>query len=391
MVSEMCRELARRGEQVAIYTTNLDGPGNLNIPLRRPIRDESGLETTYFPIYPHSYYCMSVSMAAALKRDVPRYDIVHIHSLYRFTTTAAAHYCHAYGVPYLMMPHGTLDPFMFQRHRPRKRLYEALFDRPHLDGAAAVHFTTLEEMELAKATGFGLKGVIVPLGVVPEKLGGEEDVEEFRAKWPQTRGKKVVLFLGRVNFKKGLDLLARAFGEVCRQRDDVHLFIAGPDDEGYGTQVRRWLEDEAVLGRTTFSGMVLGREKAAALAAADVFVLPSYSENFGIAVAEALAAGLPVVISNRVNIWREVALAGAGIVVNCDVAELKRALLEVLDNRALRQEMGEAGRRLASESFSWPSAVDKLMAVYRDIVTCQVTGRSVSGSKSFVARQPEET
>lgn len=347
VVVEMCRELARRGEQVSIYTTNFDGPRKLDVPLLKTVHDDSGLDIRYFPVYPHTSYCLSVPLAAALKRDVPGYDIVHVHSLYRFSTTAAAHYCRVFGVPYVMRPHGTLDPFMFLRHRPRKWLYEALFDRPHLEGAAAVQFTALDEMELAKATGFALNGVIVPLGVKPERAAGEADAEEFRARWPETRGKKVILFLGRVNFKKGLDLLVRAFGDVCRHRDDVHLFLAGPDDEGYGARVRRWLEDLGLLGRTTFSGMILGREKAAALAAAHVFVLPSYSENFGVAVVEALAGGLPTIISNKVNIWREVAQAGAGIVVNCDVAELKQALLEVLEesSAAAADERGWAEAR----------------------------------------------
>ena len=381
---EMCRELIRRGEHAEIYTTNAEGEGCLDVPLGRPI-DVRGVGVTYFPIDGGHYYKFSRSMAAALRANVPRYDVVEINSLYQFPSTIAAHYCRKYGVPYVLRPHGTLDPYLYRRHPLRKRVYEVLVERRNLANAAAVHFTTAEEMELAKATGFGLKGVIVPLGVVPEKPGGEEAAEEFRVKWPQTRGKRMVLFLGRLNFKKGLDLLARALGEVCRQRDDVHLFIAGPDDEGYGTQVRRWLEDEAVLGRATFSGMILGREKAAALAAADVFVLPSYSENFGIAVVEALAAGLPVVISNRVNIWREVALAGAGIVINCDVAELTRALLEVLDNRAMRQEMGEAGRRLAREKFSWQTAGDQLVRLYHEVVAGR-SPASATGMPSALAR-----
>src|ERR1019366_5643046 len=130
--------------------------------------------------------------------------------------------------------------------------------------------------------------------------------EQFARDWPETSGKKVILFLVRLNFKKGLDLLSKAFGAVDRTRSDVHLFLAGPDNEGYGKKGRQWLEDVRVLGRGTFAGMLEGERKDAAFAAADIFVLPSYTENFGIAIAEAAAAGLPVIVSNKVNIWREI-------------------------------------------------------------------------------------
>jgi glycosyltransferase involved in cell wall biosynthesis len=365
---EMCRELARRGEATAIYTTNFDGPLTLNVPLSRPVADAGGVEITYFPVFPHNYYTPSLPLAAALKRDIWRYDIVHIHSLYRFSTAAAAHYSRVCGVPYVIRPHGTLDPFMFQHHRLRKWLYEALFDRHYLEQAAAVHFTSEEEMELARATGIAFRGVVVPLGVTDDRVNREEAASEFHSKWPETCGRRVILFLGRLNFKKGLDLLARAFGALSRRRRDAHLFIAGPDDEGYGVQMRHWLKDEGALEQTTFSGMLLGRDKTAALAGSDVFVLPSYSENFGVAVVEALASGLPVVISNRVNIWREIVRSNAGVVIDCDAAELEQALVRVLDEPALRQRMTEAARRLACEHFNWRAAGDRMLELYRDIL-----------------------
>lgn len=379
---EMCRELARRGERVAIYTTNFDGSGSLNVPLFRPVPDQSGAEITYFPVFPHSNYAVSLPLAAALRRDIPAYHLVHIHSLYRFSTVAAAHYSQAHGVPYIMLPHGTLDPFIFRRHALRKRLYESVFDRRYLEQAAAVHFTAEDELELAKTTGFNLNGAVVPLGVTIEKVDREEAGKEFYSRWPETRGKRVILFLGRVTFKKGLDILARAFGTIRRRRDDVHLFIAGPDDEGYGRQVRKWLREEGALGCTTFGGMLLGREKTAAFAASDLFVLPSYSENFGIAVVEAMANGLPVVISNRVNIWREIARARAGIVINCDRAELERALLELLEHATPRQDMGRAGRRLAREVFSWRAAGDRMIELYRDILKAR-GGAAADGGRGL--------
>jgi glycosyltransferase involved in cell wall biosynthesis len=364
----MCRELARRGHEVTIYTTNLDGPGFAKVPLREPITDPSGLRLRYFPVFPHSYYCFSLSLAAALKRTVAGYDLVHIHSLYRFSTTAAAHYCRAYGVPYIMRPHGTLDPYTFHQHRFKTRLYEAVFDRRDLKLADAVHFTAQDEMELASTLGIEMKGVVAPLGVELDRPGLGSDKERFSARWPETKGKFIILFLGRLTSKKGLDLLAKSMGAICRQRDDIHLVIAGPDDEGYGAQVRQWLAGEGVSSQCTFTGMLSGRDKAEAFAAATIFVLPSYSENFGIAVIEAIACGVPVVISNRVNIWREIAAARAGAVVDCNASALTNAIRGLIDDPTRLESMRVNGPILVNKKFTWPIAVDKLMTIYRDII-----------------------
>jgi glycosyltransferase involved in cell wall biosynthesis len=182
-------------------------------------------------------------------------------------------------------------------------------------------------------------------------------------------GEKQILFLSRINFKKGLDLLAKAFGAVCRRRDDVRLIIAGPDDDGFGEQLKRWLRDEGALDRTTFTGMLLGADKTAAFAAADVFVLPSYDENFAIAAVEAMSYRLPVIISNKVGIWHEVQSAGAGEIINCDATELTASILRLLDNPARSREMGLKGRRLVEESFTWDAVGSRMLDVYRTIVS----------------------
>ncbi len=366
---ELCRELVHIGHEVTIYTTDLDGNQRLDLPVDQPIRGEDGVVRWYFATQRSGLYGVSMSLIRAMRRNIRNFDVVHIHTLYRFTSTVAAHYCRRDGVPYILRPHGTLDPFLFHRHRLRKRIYEALFETRNLRKAAAVHFTANEEMRLAESLGLRFRGVVVPLGVDPKLPTNRDQLrEQFSRDWPATRGKKVILFLSRLNFKKGLDLLAKAFGAVARARSDVHLFLAGPDDEGYGRKVSQWLSDQGALDRATFAGMLSGERKAAAIAAAEMFVLPSYSENFGFAVVEALAAGVPTIISNKVNIWREVSDARAGLVVNCDADELARAILTLLDDGELRRDLGEAGRQLVAEKFNWPDIAVRMTAVYRDVI-----------------------
>src|SRR5271157_11560 len=355
---EMCREILRRGEHAEIYTTNVGGPPDA--PLGRPVV-VSGVGVTYFPVVGGKYYKFSPRMAAALRAAIPSYDLVHIHSLYQFPSAIAAYHSRCLAVPYVVTPHGSLDPYLHGRHWIRKLLYEAAVERGNLEAAAAVHFTAEQEMELAGSLGLRLHGVTIPHGLeVQERTAGAS----ADAEWPQLAGKSVVLFFGRINFKKGLDLLARAFGQVHRSRSDTHLVIAGPDNEGYAANVRGWLREQDALDAATFTGMVLGERKAALLERADVFVLPSYSENFGITVVEAMAAGAPVVISNKVNIWREVREAGAGLVVNTDSAEIAAAVKRLLDDPDLGKRMGARGRRLARERFSWDTVGDQLIRLY---------------------------
>ncbi len=363
-VLEMCRELGRRDVAAEIYTTDVDVKGRLAVPLRSPI-DLDGARITYFPMQALNSFKVSLPLAAALRDTVARFDVVHVHSLYQFPASVAAFHCRRQQVPYVIRPHGTLDPFIFRHHRARKWIYESLCERRNLAGAAAVHFTSEDEKHLAQGLGLQFESVVIPLGVAADELA--IPVPQLCSLWPETSGKRVILYLGRLNFKKGLDILSCAFGEIARTRSDVHLLLAGPDHEGYGKRVKRWLAAEGVLDRVTLCGMLTGTAKQAALRGASIFVLPSYSENFGIAVVEAMAAGLPVVISNKVNIWREVEEAGAGIVVDPQPHATAEALTALLEHPQRALAMGARGRKLARDRFSWQSAGAALVELYRAI------------------------
>ena len=359
----LCRELARRGQEVSIYSTDLNSRG-------APTEERDAAVTIKrFACRPRLSYSLSMPLAFALRRDIPSFDIVHINSLYTFPSTAAAHYCRRFRVPYLLRPHGTLDPYIFEHHRPRKFVYERLIELRNLKNAAAVLFTAAEEMELARRSVPAIKGVVVPLGVHPSEYDWDMTAKTSRTSQYGEAGGRTILFLGRLNFKKGLDLLVKAFGLVARTHGDVRLILAGPDEDGYSTRVRLWLKEEGILSKVRFAGMLTGKEKVSLLHSTDIFALPSYSENFGLAVVEAMASGLPVVISNRVNIWREVAGANAGIVVNCDAVALADGLVALLDDSELRRTMGENGRRLVRQRYDWKIAAEQLLCVYREILS----------------------
>lgn len=245
---------------------------------------------------------------------------------------------------------------------------ELLFENANIKGAAALHFTAEEEKTLAAPFTFGAPSFVAPLGVTLADYDERVSRDELDNAWPELAGKRIVLALGRVNFKKGFDILAKAFAQVAANHDDLALVIAGPDNDGYADTVRAFLTQEKVIGKTLFTGMVTGRRKMALLNNAALFTLPSYSENFGVAVVEAMACRLPVVISDKVNIWREIDEAGAGRVTPCDGQLFGEAMRQILSSPDQARLMGEKGRALVKRRFVWDQIALHLEKTYQSII-----------------------
>jgi glycosyltransferase involved in cell wall biosynthesis len=261
-----------------------------------------------------------------------------------------------------------MDPYIFRRHRWRKELLERLYERRNFRHAAAIHFTTQEEMELARAALHFSKGIVIPLGLWVEDYRRPQTEGTFRRLFPEVGQRRIILFLSRLNFKKGLDLLIPAVGKLSRRRDDIHLVVAGPEEDGFGKNVLSWISQSGSTGKVTLTGMLQGGAKLAVLQDAEMLVLPSYSENFGVAVVEAMACGLPVVISDKVNIWREVESAKAGLVTACDPTEIARAIEVLLDDPQDGRKMGRNGRKLVKNQYSWRRVAKLLEDVYRELL-----------------------
>jgi glycosyltransferase involved in cell wall biosynthesis len=365
---EMCRALGNKGVDVSIYTTNLNISGILDVPIDCAVVQD-GVSVYYFPISGLRQYGFSLPLAKALRACIPTFDLVHIHSLYMFHTSASAHFCRKYKVPYIIRPHGTLDPYLRRKSRIKKGIYNLFLEKRNLDKASAIHYTSEEEMILAhRPMNIQSPGVVVPLGLNPEDYVKVPAPDSFRNRYPECRGKFLYLFLGRLDFKKGLDLLSRAFGEIARQRGDVHLVIAGPDEAGCIKQMRIWLAEEGILDRVSFPGMLSGKDKLAAFNDADVFVLSSYTENFGVALVEAMACGMPVVISDRVNIWREISDAEAGLVTKCNADDVFRGMYQLLKDPDLRIKLGRNARELVADRYNWDKNIDLMIDVYAKII-----------------------
>ena len=288
-----------------------------------------------------------------LMRLVPQADVVHIHAMWEEVQYQAGRVSRKLGVPYVITPHGMLDPWSLSQGRLKKRLYLALRMRRVLDSAAAIHFTTTTERDLAKPLKLKAASIVEPNGVDLAEFENLPPRGTFRARHAQLGQRPIVLFLGRVNYKKGFDLLIPAFARLAGAGDAM-LVIAGPEDAGYRATLERHI-DEARLARDRilFTGMLRGRERIDAFVDADLFVLPSYQENFGIAVVESLAAGTPVVISDQVNIWHEVQAAGVGGIVPTQVEPLAREIERWMADEKLRRDASRRASPFVREHYDW--------------------------------------
>jgi glycosyltransferase involved in cell wall biosynthesis len=286
--------------------------------------------------------------------------------------------CRRVRVPYLLAPHGVLDPYLFRRHRWRKWLAEQAFQNRMTRGAARLHFITAAEHRLAEPVSLGVPGAVVPIGLDLEEYADLPPAGSFRARFNEIGERPLALFYGRLNFKKGLDVLCDAFARVARSMPDARLVIAGPDD-GMEAATRGWLAGHGIADRAIFTGMLVGRDGLAALADADLFVLPSYSENFGIAVVEALACGTPVAISEHVNLCDAVAEAGAGWVTPAAAAPFAAAIEAALGDRDAARKRGLRGRALVAERFDWRTIAADLERLYAEILA-QAAARVSEGT-----------
>ncbi len=366
-VAALCQGLARLGEEVTVFTTNIDGPCNLAVPVGRPVVRE-GVRVHYFGVQQPRFWSFSWGLTQALRREVRSFDLVHLQGIFGYPCLAAGYFCRKYGVPYIVSPRGMLCAVAHKIKPLRKKVYLAAFERRNLKAARAIHFTTVDEERQRIPLGARLPAVVVPNSIDLEPFRSLPPYGSFRARYPEMAGKRLVLFFGRLHQIKGLDRLVEAFSRVAQKLSDVHLVVAGYDGEGYGERVREALERHGTLDRVTFTGPVVGDQKLAAFRDCDLLVMPSYQENFGMAALEAMACGLPAVVSKGVYLYPEIERAGAGLVVDGEPAGLAQAMETLLEDPALRARLGEAGRRLVAERFSAERVAAEMRSVYRSIL-----------------------
>ncbi|HSF72578.1 MAG TPA: hormogonium polysaccharide biosynthesis glycosyltransferase HpsP [Microcoleus sp.] len=370
MVLGLSAALAFRGIDVTIITTDSNGDIGqhpLDVPLNQPLQ-QNGYQIIYFRCYPWRRYKFSFSLLQWLNENARQFDLAHIHALFSPVTTLAATIARYHHLPYIIRPCGMLDPADLQKKKRLKQIYATLLERPNLAGAAAIHFTSKEEAKISERFGLGSTGkmpvprdLVIPLGVRADFSSDILPDSEI----------PIILFMSRIEPKKGLELLISALESILAEGINFHFILAGsnPQDAGYETKIKEKIQNSSLGKSTTITGFVSGDSKIALLRKADLFVLPSYYENFGIAVAEAMAAGVPVAISDRIHIAEDIQQAEAGWVGPLEVGAIANSIKSALLNPQERQRRGLNGKKYAEKYYNWEAIAQQTIAAYQEILS----------------------
>ena len=359
-VHELCKALCSIGHDVHVFTTNVDGDKDTDVPIGQAV-DVDGVKVWYFPSRVGRRLYYSPRMKSALRERVREFDVVHIHSVFLWPTWAAARAARKGGVPYMLSPRGMLlKDLVHRKSRWKKSLWIRLIERTNLRNAACIHVTSRLEGTGLREFGFELPSmVVIPNGVsLPGETGSGAASDDI-AGIVQAGG--YVLYLGRINWKKRLDRLV----EFWRDSMGARLVIAGNDEEGCLVELRQRIAKGNIQNITLVPRFIADADKAFLFQNAAVFVLASYSENFGNTVLEAMAFGVPVVVTEEVGAREVVEASGGGRVV--PIEQLGVAIRELLSDPERRKEIGRKGREFVAENLSWEQVAREMEGAYRDM------------------------
>jgi glycosyltransferase involved in cell wall biosynthesis len=356
-IALMEQALSGAGVEVTTATTDDDGPGG-HLRAEACLPEANGATRVYFRKW-FDFYQFAPAIVPWLYRHLRNYDVVHIHALFSFTSVTAALMAGWRGVPYIIRPLGTLTLYgRLQRRRRLKKLSLALVEGPVLRSAASVHFTSDMERLEAQEIDPNLSAVVIPLGV--SELSNGSALTQIA---PNIEDHDIILFISRLHPKKNVEGLLRAFALVSKEHN-AQLVVAGDGTPSYVASLKALASELGIDASVSWTGHVSSQPKTALLAAADIFVLPSLSENFGIVAVEAMLAGLPCVLGEDVAVAGEAEAAGACIATRPDPQSIAQALAALLADKGKRDAFGMRARQFAQERYSLDSMAAELIKLY---------------------------
>ena len=362
-VHGLCRALVARGHEVEVFTTNVDGEGDSSVPLNIPVMLD-GVQVRYFPSTILRRLYWSPTMTRALHANMASFTAVHLHSVFLWPTWKAARSARNAEVPYLISPHGMLVRELIERrNRLIKLAWIQLIEKQNLEGASSIHVTSILEREQLEHFGWSLPRIAtIPNGVNEVQQFSISDVSaEVRQ---LTTRRPFVLFFGRITWKKGLDRLLHAFAHTQVKS----LVVVGPDDEALTPRLMKLAKNLHIADRVKFlTRTVIGADKEYLYQSASAFVLPSFSENFGISVLEAMLRAVPVVVTPEVGAAEIVRVSGGGIVITGEAESFGAAISRLVADPVLAQSMGLAGQRHVMAHYLWAGVAARMENLYEEL------------------------
>lgn len=371
LVHYLNRALVKKGIDVTVFTTNIDIEDqveNNSEVIVDGVRVIYFKQKSYLRFLSRSGWNFSFDLIDSLRKRLNQFDVVHISEVWSFSAAFASYYSIKFKKPYIVTPRGSLYPYTFKKKIWKKLPYYHFVTKKILKNASFIQYVT--EDEKAQSHSFlklKNKPVVIPSGIDFAEFSALPERDELKNKFPFLKGKKVILFLSRIIWIKGLDILIDSFKELVKTRNDLHLLIVGNDSgDSYKEVVKGWIKESGIENMVTFAGLLKGKDKLMAYAGSDIFVLPSYSENFGMVVIEAMACGVPVIISDKVGLSKNVKKYDAGIVINNKAENITEALKKLLDNSELRKAFSEKGKKFA-QYYNIDNVADMMINVYTKI------------------------
>lgn len=365
-VLELVKALRDAQIDAEIATTNDNGADLLDVPLGKRL-DYKQVPVRFFPRFSPPLpavreFALSHPLTTWLWQHLAEYDLLHVHALFSYPSTVAMAIARLQNRPYVVSPHGLLCTWSLQQSTLKKRLFLTLIERANLNQAQAISYTILKEQQEAIPLGLKPTNYLLPLGLYLPQI-----IPEARLRlrqWlqiPETEF--VILFMSRLHYKKGLDYLIPALGKIAHQR--FTFVIAGSGTPEYEAEIETLLMQAGIANRTYRPGFVTGELKALLLQGADLFTLTSHSENFGVAVLEALAVGLPVVVTPGVALASVVQQHELGYVPELDVNAIASAIQSCLNHPETLKEMSDRARQVVVKEYTWDCIATQLLKIYQ--------------------------
>ncbi|WP_013334350.1 glycosyltransferase [Gloeothece verrucosa] len=371
VVQDIAIALGSQGFNIDLITTNANDAQKLDVVFNHWL-DQGKYRIRYFDSWNKHDFILSLSLITWLFKNINNYDIIHTHTIFSPLILITQWLCQRKKIPYLVTPHGMLEPWALSYKSWKKNFYYNIFEKKALQKASLIQVIANLEADHVQSLGFK-HYVIIPNGIDHNEFAFLSDPESFYQQFPQTRHKTLILFLGRIDPKKGLDLLAPAFARVHSQFPETHLVVAGPDNIGFLSTVERFFAEAKCLNAVTFTGMLTGKLKYAALAAASLYIAPSYSEGFSMSVLEGMASGLSCIITTGCN-FPEAATAKAALIVEPMADAIADALNYCLSHPQEAKAMGNRAREFILNNYTWEKSAKKLIDVYKFLLiknSCQ--------------------
>lgn len=369
-ILEMVKALIDKGIEAEIVTTNDNGPNLLNVPLKQ--RTEYKQVPIYFfprfspDVHPVREFAFSSELTAWLWQKIRNYDLLHIHAIFSYPSTVAMAIARQQRVNYIVRPLGQLCEWSLQQSALKKRIYLSVIEKANINSASILHLTSkLEQQELSRLN-LNTQSFILPHGIcIPPTINHARVRLREYLKVPADQ--PIILFLSRLHPKKGLDYLIPALGKLTHHR--FTFVIAGSGSPDYEAEVKSLVTSHGIDNCTYIAGFVEGEFKNLLMQGADLFALTSHSENFGVAILEALAAGLPVLVTDGVALADLVQEKKLGYVTELDVNKIVSVLQHALKYPEEIKDISKRARQLISESYTWNQVASNLSSIYTNLTS----------------------